>query len=358
MRIAMFSKWNVSCGVSMHTELLGRALVGMGHEVKVLAPMECDRPLAKEDELYVNRCCGSVDYPLDKKREDGWFFDQTPFLDNFDVFVVQNLEIMPMEELNLVFPKIKENAKTVLIIHEGCAPENPSFYKFEFDAIVCFDERYKDRFLLKIFPEEKIHIIPYPFHPLKKGDKKKAKKILGLPLDKKIIFNFGIGVFRELHLLPMLERLSKKYPLIFLTLTEVQDWYDLFEVAKKRYNFIELRKGPVSIDLLYTYLHASDAFIIHKDSAEAVVVSSTVYACLGSGCPVLAYGTNFFENFNEGEIIKYKSPKDLSRKLEDVFEGRENVRLTLRKAEEVVRKDSSYVIGKRFIDLFEKLLKH
>ena len=300
----MFSRWNVSCGVSMHAELLGRALVRMGHEVKVLAPMECDRPLTQEDEPYANRCCGGVDYPLDRKREDRWFFDQAPFLDDFDIFIVQNLEIMPMKELFPIFSKIKENAKTVLIIHEGNAPENSLFYKFKFDAIVCFDERYKKRFLSKSFPEEKIHIIPYPFHPLEKGDKKKARKILGLPLDKKIIFNFGIGVFRELHLLPTLERLSKKYPLIFLTLTEVQDWYDLFEVAEKRYNFIELRKGPVPIDYLYTYLHASDAFIIHKDSTEAVVVSSTVYACLGSGCPILAYGTNFFESFNEGEIIK------------------------------------------------------
>jgi len=357
MKIGMMSRWNTPCGVSMHAELVGRAWIRMGHRVKVLAPKEWGKPLTREDESYVTRCY-RLNYPINGK-ETGWFFNKAPFLDNFDVFIVQNLERMPMEDLLLVFPKIRENAKTVLIIHEGSAPKNVNFYKFKFDAIVCFDERYKNKFLQKIFPGEKIHIIPYPCHPLKKGDKEKARKILSLPLNKKIIFNYGLDVFRHLHLLPTLERLSKRYPLVFLTLTEDQDWYNLFEAAKKRYNFIELRRGPISMDLLYTYLHASDALIFHKGPVQSVVVSSTIYTCLGSGCPILAYDTNFIENFNE-EIIRYKIlyeeyGKDLSRKLEDVFEKRENVRLTLKKAEEFVKKNSSYEVGKRFIELFEFL---
>lgn len=101
-----------------------------------------------------------------------------------------------------------------------------------------------------------------------------------------------LGIFRHLHLLPELERLSQRYPLMLLTLTEVQDWYDLFETAQKRYGFIELRKGPISTRLLYNYLHASDALILHKESTEKTVVSSTIFTCLGSGCSILAYDTN------------------------------------------------------------------
>lgn len=252
----------------------------------------------------------------------------------------------------MLFPQIRKKAKTILIIHEGKAPENRDFYKFNFDSIVCFDERHRDRFLRDIFPEEKIHIIPYPCHPLKKGNKEQARKILGLPLDKRIVFNYGLGVFRHLHLLPEMERLSQRHPLLLLTLTEVQDWYDLFEVAKKRYRFIELRKGPVCLESLYSYLHASDAFLLHKDSTEATTVSSTIYTCLGSGCPILTYNTNFVEDLGE-EIIKYKK---ISKPLVEIFEGNARVKITLRKAEELVKRNSSYKIGKRFIELFEKLL--
>jgi len=44
----------------------------------------------------------------------------------------------------------------------------PYFYKFDRDAVVCFDNRYKG-FLKNIYPLEKIKIIPYPCHPVKKG---------------------------------------------------------------------------------------------------------------------------------------------------------------------------------------------
>lgn len=351
MNIGMMSRWNASCGVSMHAELIGKAWIKMGHNLKILAPEEWTKPLTNRDESYVTRC-----YRLntEEKREGEWFFDKKPFLDDFDIFVVQNLELMPIKDLIPLFPKIREKAKTTLVIHEGKAPENPDFYKLNFDSIICFDERYRDRFLRNIFPEEKIYIIPYPCHPLKKGNKEQARKILGLPLDKKIVFNYGLGVFRHLHLLPEMERLSRKYPLLFLTLTEVQDWYDLFEIAQKRYKFIELRKGPVSLELLYTYLHASDVLLLHKDSTEVTTVSSTIYFCLGSGCPILTYNTNFVEDLDD-EVIKYKK---ISKPLEEIFEGKAKIKITLMKAEELVKRNSSHEIGKRFIKLFEKLLSN
>ena len=40
MKIKMMSRWNTSCGVSTHAELVGRAWVEMGHKLKVLAPLE------------------------------------------------------------------------------------------------------------------------------------------------------------------------------------------------------------------------------------------------------------------------------------------------------------------------------
>ena len=346
MKIAMMSRWNIPCGVSLHAELIGRAWVKMGHDLQVLAPVEWEGYQCDADELYVKRC-----YTL--RNKPGYFFDPKPFLEqDCDVFVVQNLEILPMEDLIKVYPLIREKAKTVFVVHEGKPPKDTIFYEFDWDAVVCFDERYK-RFLKDIYSGDKIKVIAYPCHPIMHGDKVKARKKLGLPLDKKIIFNYGIGIYRHLHLLPILERLNRDYPLILLTLTHIQDWYDLFEAEKGRYQFIELRKGDIPIRELYAYLHASDALLVHKDSAEAIVVPSTVNLCLGSGCPILAYDTNFFETFDR-EVLKYSA---LEQALKDVFEERERVKETLRIAEKYVRENSSYGIAKRFVELFESLLE-
>ncbi len=134
-------------------------------------------------------------------------------------------------------------------------------------------------------------------------------------------------------------------------MTHIQDWYDLFEAVKGRYPFIELRKGDVPVRDLYTYLHASDALLVHKDSAEAIVVPSTANLCMGSDCPILAYNTNFFETFDK-EVIKYSGLKEA---LLTVFEGKGEVKIVMQHAEEYVIKYSSIEIAKHFIKLFELL---
>jgi len=319
----------------------------MGHDLNVFAPVELKGYQCDEDEPHVKRC-----YTLRKYRnKPGFFFDPRPFLmQDCDVFVVQNLEILPMEELLKVYPFVRERAKTVFVVHEGKPSKDPIFYEFDWDAIVCFDERYQ-KFLKETYSKNKIKIIPYPCHPVMHGDKVEARKKLPLPLDKKIVFNYGIGIYRHLHLLPILERLNQNYPLVLLTLTHIDDWYDLFEAVRGRYVFIELRKGDIPIRELYAYLHASDALLVHKDSAEAIVVPSTAYLCLGSGCPILAYDTNFFETFDR-EVVKYSR---LEEALIEVFEERERINETLYIAEQFVRKNSSYEIAEKFISLFESL---
>lgn len=342
MKITMMTRWNKACGVSMHAELLGRVLVELGHDLRVLAPIESN--YTDKDEPYVSRC-----YRLSRAES---FFDPAPFLeDEADIFVVQNLEILPMKDLLKIYPMIRKKVRTVLVIHEGGPPKDPAFYRFEWDAIVCFDHRYK-RFLSRIYPENLIKIIQYPCHPLTPGDKGKARERLGLPLDKKIIFNYGIGVYRHLHLLPTIKRVSKRYSLILLTITHVEDWFRLFEAVKSTYGFIELRRESLPIEQLYTYLHASDCLLLHKDSAEAVVVPSTAFLCLGAERPILAHRTNFFECFDK-EVFKYRS---LEGALVDVFEERPTVKFTLSKAREFVRKNSSTEIAKRFIRFLRTLM--
>jgi len=351
MKIGMMTRWNVPCGVAAHAEPLGRAWVEMGHQLRVFAPIEWNTLQTQEDEPYVTRC-----YRLNSGWRDWeeFFLNPQPVLEeDYDVFVVQNLELMPMPELFQIYPKIRERAKTVLIIHEGKAPTDPQFYNFEWDAVVCFDERYTG-YLSKIYPREKLFIIPYVCHPDEHGDKFEARSKLGLPLDKKIIFSYGIGVDRNAYLVPTVARLAGKYPILFLVLTHIEEHFPIFEALAQKYKFVELRKGIASTKRLYTYLHASDAAIFHKPPAQAIVVSSTVFECLGAGCPILAYDSNFVETLSD-EILKYKDFGELEQRLVDVFEERENVKECLQSAEAYVMKNSSYTLGKRFIALFESL---
>ncbi len=347
MKIAMMSRWNIPCGVSLHAELVGRAWVQLGHNLQVLAPMEWEGYQSDADEPYVRRC-----YRLPKSdREDGYFFEPKPFLDmECDIFVVQNLEILPMEDLLKIYTSIQNRSRTVFVVHEGKPPKDPTFYRFEWDAIVCFDERYK-RFLKQIYPEDRIFIIPYPCYPIQHGNKMEARRRLGIPFDRKVIFNYGIGVYRHLHLLPTIKRVSRDYPLTLLTMTHIQDWYELFDAVRRIYPFIDLRRGDIPVRELYTYLHAADALLVHKDSAEAIVVPSTAHLCLGAGCPILAYDTNFFETFDR-EVFKYS---ELGEALKEIFEGSDRVKSILETAEKFVRMNSSRIIAGKFIRLFQSL---
>ncbi len=38
MKIALMSRWNTSCGVSIHAELVGREWIRMSHNLIVFAP--------------------------------------------------------------------------------------------------------------------------------------------------------------------------------------------------------------------------------------------------------------------------------------------------------------------------------
>ncbi len=344
MNIGMVTRWNVPCGVGVHAELVGRAWVEMGHKVKIFAPKEWKDPLTAQDEPYVVRCFGE-----DKQGKE--FFDNRPFLrEDFDVFVVQTM-VLPHEQLMRVYPRIKEKTKTIFVIHDEWLDRN--LLELEPDAVVCFDERYR-RFLAEAIPEERIHIILYPCQPLTRGDKAQARRKLSLPLAKKIIFNFGNNVFRHIHLLPPLERLFEKHPFILLTVTWVKDWFELFDALRSRYPFIELRYESLPIDLLYSYLHASDALLIHKDPATGVAVASGVYQCLGSGCPIVVHDVNFFETLGD-EVLKYSGFEDLCDKLESIFQGKQEVKRTLRAAEAYAEANSGREIARRFLHLFESL---
>jgi len=187
MKIALMGAWNTDSGASIHTEFLGRSLLELGHKLVVFTFFKESfhgTAIVGEDEDFVRRCFSLSTDPNPRLLA-------TPFLkEDYQVFVVEDLGMLPQDHLAKIFHWIKRKAVTVHVVHDGQLKEDPSFYQFPWDALVCFDRRYYE-FLRLAYPEEIIHIIPYPFHPWMSGDSEEARKELGLPKTRNIIFLFG-----------------------------------------------------------------------------------------------------------------------------------------------------------------------
>lgn len=318
----------------------------MGHRLVVLAPIEEGKPQTAPDEPYVLRC-----YTVDRNRVKGFkplFLDPAPFMElSYDVVVVQNLEIMPMKELLHIWPEVRSRAATVLVLHEGYVPPYEEFYTFEWDAIVCFDERYVRLFADKL-PVDRMRIIPFPCHPWRPGDKEASRVKLGLPLEKKIVFSYGISLHTYTPILDALDELSREFDMVYL-LVPSEGGLPLELLG--RYRFIWVRRQVLTVDELYEYLYAADALLLYKHSPD-VVVASTVYLCLGSGCPIVINESRYTETL-DGEVLKYRGPEELKEVLARVFEGE-------RPSEEAIRRfierHEASKVASMFIELFEELI--
>ncbi|MGB2727540.1 MAG: hypothetical protein WBD09_03565 [Halobacteriota archaeon] len=352
MKIGMMSLWNAANGPSIHAEFIGREWIKRGHSLVLFSARKHPdfRPTQQEDEDFVFRHF-DVNEIFPTTKADS--FNHTPLLEeDYEVFVAQNVERLPTKELLDVFPKIREKAITVLVVHEGFPPKDPLFYKFNWDAIVCFDQRYRD-FLVRFFPKEIIHIIPYPCHPLKPGDKKEARRKLGLPLDDKIVFSFGFSLEEIKEVLPALGVLKKEHLFKYLIIANPESKLEHRELRKwqEKYDFMDVGIKALSLDALYDYLHACDVLLIPKESSKhRAVISSTVCQTLGSGCPILFHDSNYVE-LHGNEIVKYRGLDDMKLKLADLFDGK----FDIEKTKSYLRENNASRVADRFIQLFEKV---
>lgn len=348
MKIAMVSGWNMDSGASVHAELIGREWVNMGHTLKVFSFFSHDfhgTAMVSKDEEYVSRCFTT---PAFKHPH----FDPLPILEaDYDIFVAQDLGMLPKDGLGKIFPHIQRKSSTLTIIHDRAPSDDPSFYQFDWDRIVCFDMRYKE-FLNKYFPEEKICIIPFPCMPLRKRSQEIAREKLDLPYDKKIILIFGARLKEQLPILPYIKDVASKLPCLFLVVSQ-KDTEILRGVELPA---IEIRKESPGLDRLYDYLHASDVLIIHRSPCNGAVVSSTAYQCLGSGCPILASNNNFFETLKK-VVVTYSDFDEFKVKLMNILieDGKYHAIQTALK--EFIKFNSAEAVAKRYIDLFEIMLE-
>ncbi len=351
MKIGFMTLWNAANGPSIHAELIGRELVNMGYEIKVFSAIEHPdaRPTNQVDEDYVIRHF-SVDRVIPITR--AYYFDPNPLIDeDYDIFIAENVERLPTLELYELYPIIKDKAKTIMVVHEGAPSKDPLYYLFDWDAIVCFDERYVE-YIGRYFPREKIHIIPYPCHPYKPGDKDKARDRLNLPKEYKIIMSYGFRPGDLIKILPAIAEVNKVYSLKYLIFVNPGSEDREIIKLRDRYDFIEVNIMALPLDLLYEYLYASDALIFYRESSKyRGVLSSSVCLTLGSGCPILFSECNFVEKHGE-EIIKYRDPNDLKDKLIKLFnEGFDDTPV-----KKFLEKRNARAIAEEYLKLFKKLV--
>ncbi len=345
MKIGMMAAWNQTSGVSIHAEFVGREWVRAGHKLRVFSFLEEDfhgHSLIGVDEEYVIRCFGT---PVRSN-----YLNAIPFLtEDYDFFVVQDLGMLPRNKLALIFPLIKRKAKTILIVHANKLTDDPSFYQFDWDALVCFDHRYES-FLKGIYQEEKVHTVPFPCHRRIEEDQEEARRKLKLPLDKKIVFVFGQKWRNMLDTVPAIAELSEEYPLHLLVFSGVQR----IEGIERLKRITVTSKEVLEQERIYDYLHAADATIFGKSSKEGAVVSSTAHLILGSGCPIVARDSNFFEMMDK-EVLKYRNPKEFKDCLVSAFEKDEKYETCRKAARKYTEENSSQKIARDLVELFRKL---
>lgn len=341
MKIAVMTPWNDERGAAVHAKALVKAWVEMGHKVTVLSFLKDEFGEDKftgKDERYVIRCFGKN------------FLDPRPILlSEFDIFVVEDLRTLPVEQLAKIFPLIKDRARTVHIVHEDKLPKDTWFYQFLWDKVVYFDERQD--FLKDVYPDAEF--VPFPCFPVRRGDKYESRKRLDLPTDKKIIFTFCQKGYIP-YLRYQCAGLKFKAVLLFV----ISPGLEMLEKESAPPWMIVREEAALSDERFDEYLFASDAVIFHKyQDRFHRLGSAAIFQAIGAGCPIfIPQRSEYFQPLKD-EVVYYSDTGDLCRKLNAIFED-ERIAKGMIEAEEVyTRMRSAEKIAEIYIDVFTEVLK-
>jgi len=331
-------------GASVHSETLVKAWMEMGHKIIVFSFIKEDfepEQFTGKDERYVIRCFGA---------KHNKFIDPRPILTtDFDIFVVENLRMLPVEELAKIFPLIRSRARTVHVVHESSLPEEIWFYRFLWDKVVYFDKRQD--FLKDIYPDAKF--IPFPCLPLREGKKEESRKRLNLPMNKEIIFAFCQRGY-ELYLRDMREELKDKVILLCV----IPQGYEMLEKESPPPWMIIREESALSKERFDEYLFAADAAIFHKfESRYHRVVSAVIFQVIGAGCPIFVPQQSEFFRPLQDEVIYYSDIEELNKKLIALFKNEGEPKRVKETAKVFVGMNSAAKVAEMYIDLFTKILK-
>ena len=368
LKIIIFGAWNSDGGVTRHTTPVAEWLMEQGYYIKVFTHYsECTLgyPLDVEDEAFVHRCFtySGKDFPgrisfkpellLKAVEEEG-----------YNIFLAEDLGILPMEGLLKVFPRIKAKAKTILLNHDNKPkPDNSPFWKFDWEAIINFLPE-QNGFMEEHYPAEKVHCIEFPVYEKSRGDRIKSCRELDLSTKRNIIL--ALGEYNMVDFLPAICTMKKNDPSIYL-LALVYDEERKIKLEEqiaemKKINpdigYDEIRVENSSWQKRRDYVQASKIVIFDKGegvTGQGAILSSTAYQVIGWGTPILARDNLFFSPFNNGEMVKYRNNKELTETVRMLLHDKNAREKVLKNADEFALKYSPEKISRKFIKLFSEL---
>ncbi len=333
------SRWNTACGVSVHSELIGREFLHMGHDLIVFAPYFSNdwhhQRIDVEDEDFVVRCYD----------ENGKIIDHEILSRSFDVIIFEGLKHMPLNEIRRIYDEIRKRGRTIAVVHHQDEKEIRALKELNFDAIVVFDERY----LKEVVPKElheKCHIIPYPFFEGYDVSPKRYE----IFRNKILFFSFGKQPVEEYFVyLKVLNEISKRYDIAYFI---IKSYWKM----PVKYDWLHIEERRPSLKEIYMYLKGADIHLIPKSNTNKVVVSSTLATTLASLCPVIVPDTRHFEMFEDyNPVVKFKDEFELKRKIEELIEDKELREVLRKRMKNIVEMYSSRKIAEKFLELIRNL---
>ena len=350
MRVALLGRWNATCGVSLHGELIGRELLRRGYSLRVFAPLPesagrwWHHKIVRRDEEFVRR----VYTELSPEGEEGHLDPEDVLSEQFDLLLVESYEKLPYRDVEELVRRLRERGiPAVAVIHESCSEDLRYSNLALFSALVVFDERYLKEVLGERAKGVRVEILPYPCLPVREGSRRFAE-------DGRIVFfSFGrqpVGEYRDF--LHVLRKLREDYPRIVYRVVRAGEPLG----AKEEWIFEEQK--VLDLEEIYALLHSSDVHLLPKGRTNRVVVSSTLSQTLGSLCITVAPDTRFFETLPRGEeapVVLYRDSSDLELKLRELLnspELRERIRENARR---FVEENSLPKVADGFLKLFDRL---
>ncbi len=336
MKIGIISRWNATCGVSMHAEMIGREFIKMGHDVRIFAPTiesankQWHHKIITEDEDYVTRCyeeqtgnnCrGGIDTKL--------ILSEKP-----DLLIVESYSTLPYKDIENLIRMFKGKGRTVCVVHEGSRDEIG--YELNiFDEIVIFDKRYLNEVVYGY--EDKVNIIPYPCYPVNSSRRKFAEDIL-------TFFSFGRQPVNEYEdYIKVLDELTLNYDFVYRVVRSD----GLIPYSRP---WLKQEQRKLLNRELYEYLHASDIHLLPKGkNSFKAVLSSTLCQCIGSLIPTVAPSSRYFEMMPENTVLLYDGIRDLKEKIKMLIEDKEFRNKIIKAAENYVEKNRCDKIAKQFL---------
>ena len=351
MKIGFLSRWNATCGVSLHAEMIGRELLGRGYEILVFAPYleSANRwwhhKLVREDETFVVRCYEEISPEGGEGRLD---IDKVLERD-FDFLIVESYEKLPYRDVERLVGILREKGvPSIAVIHEGDYQDIRYNDMNVFEKVCVFDERYVREVIKGRVKEEKIEIIPYPCYPVREGNRKFAE-------DGLVRF-FSFGRQPKEEYCPYLETLKvlKKYvsPIHYKVVRAMEPlrfWEEWFEQEERVLDYEDILKE----------LHNSDFHLLPKGNTNRTVVSSTLYQVLGSLTLTVVPDNRFFETLPHGEespVIFYRDLEELVKNLRNVIKNEELRERIRENARRFVEENEVGRITNRFEKLINSIL--